>query len=233
MVLRKDDRGDSVTVVREWGSGFTWQAHPDAAMQRTSQAIRVGNGIWLVDPMDADGLDEKLAELGEIAGVVMLGSHHQRHADELAQRHEVAVHAPDWFAESARDFDAPVELMTDQLNETGFELLNLRAKPWRQEGGLYHPERKTLVVSDTLMTTFLTAEEGRPELFPPARLAPTYQPLRDLEVERLLVSHGAPVFEDVEDQIERALNQEYRGTVAALLDFFPVAARLIVLSLRR
>lgn len=232
MVLKKDEPADQLTIVDEWDKGFTWRAHPDADFQRTSHAIRVDDGIWIIDPMDAAGLDEKLIDLGTPAGVVMLSSIHRRHVDRIAQRHNVDVYVPDWFDEASREFDAPVSLITDSLVSTGFELLNLREKPWRQGAALYHPERKTLVVSDSLATTLFSKKEGRLELFPPARINPSYHPLRNLEVDRLLLSHGDPITEDATLQLERALNQEYRGTAAAILTNLPTFARLMVTSLR-
>lgn len=233
MPLRKDAPGADLNILKEWEHGFTWMAHPDEDLQRSSQAIEVSGDVWLVDAMDADGLDKRLADLGEVAGVVMLGNHHERHMDRIAQRHDVAVHVPEWFHDSSLDFDAPVVRFDSELGETGFELLFLRDNFFRQEGALYHSERKTLVVSDTLMSAVFTAEPGRVELFPPARLVPTYDALRGLEVDRLLLSHGDPVFDDVEDQIDRALAQEYRSTFSAVIGSVPFFARFALLVMRR
>lgn len=232
MPLRKDATGDDLNILKEWDHGFTWMAHPDADLRRSSQAIEVDKNVWLVDPLDAVGLDDKLADLGGVVGVVVLGSHHERHADRLARRHGVAVHVPEWFRASGRNFEAPVKDISNGLNDTGFELLFLRDNAFRQEGALYHPARKTLIVSDTLMTALFSSKPGRPELFPPARIRPSYDALRGLEVDRLLLSHGEPVFEDVEVKIERALDQEYRSTLAAFGDLAPVMARFAVVVLR-
>lgn len=232
MTLRNNDPGTDLHILKEWEHGFTWMAHPEADLQRSSQAIEVNGDVWLVDPLDAANIDDKLADLGEVVGVVVLGSHHERHADRLARRHGVAVHVPEWFRASGRAFEAPVEDISNELDETGFELLFLRDNAFRQEGALYHPVRKTLVVSDTLMTALFTSKPGRPELFPPARIRPTYDALRGLEVDRMLLSHGVPVFDDVEAKIERALNQEYRSTLAAFVDLTPVMARFALVVLR-
>lgn len=232
MPLRKTEPGTDLHVLKEWNHGFTWMAHPKADLQRASQAIEVDGEVWLIDPLDAAGLDDELLTLGDVAGVVVLGSHHERHAGRLARRHGVAVHVPEWFRSGGRDFDAEVEDIRDELDETGFELLFLRNNAFRQEGALYHPDRKTLVVSDTLMTALFSSKPGRPELFPPARIRPTYDVLRGLEVDRMLLSHGEPVFEDVEAKIERALDREYRSTLAAFVDLAPVMARFAVAVLR-
>lgn len=232
MPIRKTEPGTELHVLKEWDQGFTWMAHPEADLQRASQAIEVDGKIWLVDPLDTAGLDDKLRTLGEVAGVVVLGSHHERHADRLARRHGVAIHVPEWFSWGGRDFDARVEDIRDELDATGFELLFLRDNAFRQEGALYHPDRRTLVVSDTLMTALFSSKQGRPELFPPARIRPTYDALRDLDVERMLLSHGEPVFEDVEAKIERALDREYRSTLAAFVDIAPFMARFAVAVLR-
>jgi hypothetical protein len=158
--------------------------------------------------------------------VVVLGSEHHRHADRLAARHDVSIHLPEWFEEEAKEFDAPVVPFTDALADTGFTVLNLKDGFW-QEAGLYHTERRTLVVSDTFMTALFASQTGRVELFPPARLAPPHEALAGLDVDRLLVGHGEPVFERADERIQQALAMEYRSTPVAFLRSTPILAKII------
>lgn len=138
-------------------------------MQRASHALVSDDDVWLIDPLDGGGLDDELQELGTVSSVFVLGSEHHRHADRLAARYDVSIHVPAWFEEDAKDFDADVQTFTTELADTGFEVLNLKEGFW-QEAGLYHLDRKTLVVSDTFMTALFTGQTGRVELFPPARI---------------------------------------------------------------
>jgi hypothetical protein len=163
MALKHDKPGEEVAVVHRWEHGLTWMAHPDERMRRASHALAVDGEVWLVDPLDADGLDEELTTLGTVAGVVVLTNSHGRHADRLAQRHDVAIHVPACFDEDGHpvsDFDAPVEVIVEELADTGFELVwEKDGRGWK-EGALYHPGRGTLVVPDTLLTALFTREEA-------------------------------------------------------------------------
>lgn len=228
--LKDDSPADQVTTIRRWEGGLTWMAHPDAQMQRASHALTVEENVWLFDPLDANGLDEELASLGTVAGVVLLSSRHGRHADRLARRHDVSIHVPEWFDV---DFDAPVEPFTDELDGTGFEV-QWRVDGFLQEGVLFHPERKTLLVGDSLMTNpLLCGMEGRLELtLPLLRLRPPQVDPESLDVERVLVSHGTPVFDDAQGALEQALAMEHRGRFSAILLNVPTYARILYASRR-
>lgn len=232
MPLKHDDPGEKVTVLHRWSNGLTWMAHPDATLQRASHALVDGDDVWLVDPLDAEGLDDELATFGTVAGVAVLSSRHGRHADRLARRHDVSIHVPAWFDGRNLDFDAPVETYNDELDGTGFEVL------WRidssfQEAALFHPERRTLLVGDTLMTAVLTGEDGRLELgLPLMRLWPPAVDPESIAVDRVLVSHGKPVVDDARVALEGALGKEHRGTAAAILLNVPTLARIAYSSMR-
>ena len=53
----------------EFEHGFGWREQ-DEKIPRTSHAVRSGGRVWLTDPVDGPGLDERVRELGEPAGVV-------------------------------------------------------------------------------------------------------------------------------------------------------------------
>src|SRR5699024_3715660 len=83
MPMKDTGRTDLVTIDR-FDGGVGWLAHPDERMQRASHALSTDDGVWLVDPVDADGLDDLLAEEGDVAGVVILLDRHKRDAARLA-----------------------------------------------------------------------------------------------------------------------------------------------------
>ena len=60
-----DRDGDpELLVTAEWDGGVEWLVHPAEAGRRASHALVGEDGVWVVDPLDAPGLDERLAELG-------------------------------------------------------------------------------------------------------------------------------------------------------------------------
>lgn len=232
MALLHHEPGDEVTVVRRWDGGLTWMAHPDEAMRRASHALVVDGDVWLVDPLDAAGVDEELASLGTVAGVVVLTNSHRRDADRFADRHDVAVHVPACFGDATDRFDAPVEPFADELADTGFELVWEKDGAGWKEGALYHRGRGTLVVADVLMTALFTSEEGRLELFPLFRWSPPRSSLEALDVERVLVGHGEPVFEDAWRALESALGVPRRLVPFAVARSVPTFARIAYANVR-
>jgi hypothetical protein len=177
----------------------------------------VGHDVWLVDPLDAEGLDEVLAALGTVAGVVVLTNSHGRHADRLAQRYGVAIHVPACFDSATDHFDAPVDSFDDELAATGFELVWEKDSPGWKEGALYRPDRGTLTVADTLVTALFTGQDGRLEVLPFFRLSPPRDAFGDLSVERVLVGHGEPVVENAQAALDEALAGARRGALSAII----------------
>lgn len=262
MALKKDEPGDEATIVQRWETGLTWMAHPDTEMRRASHALAVDSAerssagregrrpsgsrtepgdsrtqsgdddVWLVDPLDAAGLDEELATLGTVAGVVVLTNSHGRHADALAERHDVAIHVPACFDDPASDFDAPVETFDEELADTGFELVWEKDGSGWKEGALYHPDRGTLVVPDALMTCLFTGRDDRLEVFPLFRWSPPRQELGALDVDRVLVGHGEPMFDDAQDALNAALGVPRREVPTAVARSVPTFARIAYTNLR-
>lgn len=229
MPLKCDGAGDDVTVVHRWDDGLTWMAHPDERMRRASHALVSGDDVWLVDPLDAEGLDRELAALGEVAGVVVLTNSHGRHADRLAERHDVAIHVPGCFHEDAHpihDVDAPVETFDEELADTGFELVWEKDGSGWKEGVLYHPDQRTLVVPDVLMTALFASEDGRLKVFPFFQWSPPRRELGSLDVERVLVGHGDPVVEDAQTALDSALAVPRREMAPAIARAIPTFARI-------
>jgi len=192
--------------------GLTWIAHPEEGMERASHALDTDEGIWLVDPVDTEGLDARLADRGGVAGVVVLLDRHARDAAELARRHDVPVTRPPGVE---RDFDAPTEDVTGGLPGTGFEFLAVIDWPGWHEVALW--DGGTLVVPEALGTNAFSRAGGeRLGLNPVARIAPPKH-LADLEPDRLLVGHGRPVLDDAPAAIRDALANARRRLPRAWL----------------
>lgn len=186
--------------------GVGWIAHPEETMQRASHAVEVDGDVWVIDPVDFDGLDELLAEFGDVAGVVVLLNRHKRDCATVANRHDVSVWVPSFFDSVAEDLNASIERFRNSLGHSGFKLQTVVDNSFWKEGLLYNEDMGDLYVPETVGTSeyFHTAERElgvHPmlRLFPPAVL-------KSLEPERIHVGHGAGVDEHATPKLREAIS---------------------------
>jgi hypothetical protein len=238
------DAPDEFEVVDRWAEGFSWRAHPDEEGARTSHAVRCGDGVWLVDPLDAPGIDERIARLGGVAGVAVLSNWHSRDAGAFARRHDVPVSVPAWMTRVPDLVDAPVERFegsfggaegrrsgaTDGGDLDGgndargaFHVDRVDPLPGWREGVAYREADGTLYTADLLTTIRLVGDE-RVGLTLPARVSPP-RFLADRAVERILVGHGHGVFADAEAALADTLAGARRRLPRALVEHGPDLAR--------
>jgi hypothetical protein len=184
----------TVTEIDRFDGGVGWLAHPEETMERASHALATDAGVFLVDPVDAEGLDDLVAELGEVAGVVVLLDYHTRHAERIATRHDVPVYLPAEM--TGVDLDVPTRRFSGALPATRFDLLPVTVNLLWKEWALFDGE--TLVVAEAVGTTdyFLGPGESTLGVSYLRRLVPPTA-LDGLAPDRLLVGHGAGVHEDV------------------------------------
>ncbi|MFC4359932.1 hypothetical protein ACFO0N_18450 [Halobium salinum] len=201
--------GDAeMRVIDEWDGGAGWIAHPDEAMERASHALVSDGDVWVVDPVDADGVDDLLSGLGDVVGVVVALDRHERDCDAVAKRHDVPVYVPDWMSGVADDFEASVERFGRSLGDSGYRAITVRdtGLPRWQELGLYNEDEGTLLVSESVGTAdFFRAAGERLGVHPALRLFPPRRTLGGLSPERILVGHGEGVFEDAPEALRDAL----------------------------
>lgn len=201
----------------EWPGGLTWLAHPDESMQRASHALAASGQVWVVDPLEAPGIQDELEALGEVAGVVVLLDRHTRDAAAFAARYDVPVFVPEAAAVDAADLGVPTERFRGELGDTGYRARPVVSLPLWREAALVSEDGGTVVVGDVLGTAaYFRAPRERLALHPALRLWPPRRQLGDLDPERLLVGHGAPVLEDGGQAIEDALAGARRGAPRAL-----------------
>jgi hypothetical protein len=204
-------------VIDRFDGGVGWLAYPDETMQRASHALAVDDEVWVVDPVDAPGVDDLLAEYGEVAGVVLGLDRHKRDSAAVARRHGVSVHVPRWMTGVGGEVDAPVERFAGELADTGYRAITVRdsaVPPW-QEVALYDDESGTLVVPEAVGTCdyFMTDEE-RLGVHPMLRLFPPTDALGGLSPERILVGHGAGVHENAAAALRDALRNSRSRTLS-------------------
>lgn len=200
MSFKQSGSGD-LTIIDEFDGGFGWLAYPDEEMQRASHALETDDGTFLVDPVDADGLDDALAErVDDVAGVVVLLDRHERDAKPLAERHGVPIYVP---AGVSREFGSRTRQFNETLPGTAYNVVEVVDWPGWYEAALSDGE--TLVVPESLGTAdyFCTSAE-RLGVHPVVRLFPP-KDLLDLRPDRLLVGHGEGILSGATGAIRTAI----------------------------
>jgi hypothetical protein len=225
------DRSDPLArrVVDDWVGGVGWLAHPDEDGQRVGHAFADGDDCWVVDPLDAPRLDDLLAAVGNVAGVVVLSNYHARDASEIASRHGVAVHVPDWAAMDriVERVDAPVERFAGGI--AGFEVRRVDPAPGWTEGVAYRERDGTLYVPDVLSPLSKFAVSGeRIGMFLGARLRPPRKAFADWIPERIVFGHGTGIDADAADALADCLANARRRFPRALVETGPAQARAIL-----
>ncbi len=218
----KSDGDADLHEIDRFDGGVGWIAYPDETMERASHAVAVPNeesetdDVWVFDPVDAPELDELLAELGSVTGVVVGLDRHKRDSAAIATRHDVAVWVPEWMTGVAAELDAPVERFGDRLADTGFEAFRIRDSslpPW-QEAGFFDGE--TLIVPESLgSSSYFRGDRERIGVHPMLRLTPPTTVLSGLNPDRVLVGHGVGVLDDAAIAVEDALSNS-RGKAPGL-----------------
>ncbi|QKY19000.1 hypothetical protein B4589_000905 [Halolamina sp. CBA1230] len=197
----------TLDVVDRWEGGISWTLAEEVdEMHRTSHAIETEAGIWVIDPVDAPGLDDELAALGDVAGVTLLLDRHKRDAAAVAERHDVPVSLPERLSGVADDLDAETEVYSRALPDTAFRTITVIDNRFWHEVALYDRDRGTLIVPEAVGTVgFFTTDVERLGVHPALRLFPPRKALGDLSPDRVLVGHGAGVFDDAANALRVAL----------------------------
>lgn len=211
MPLKATGPGPRFEEIDRWDSGVGWIAHPDEGMQRAGHAIVEDGDVWLVDPLDAEGLDEMLADLGDVTGVVLLLDRHERDAGTLARRHDVPVYLP---AGVDRDVDAPTRRFAGVLPGTRYRVVPVVDWPGWYEVALFDGE--TLVVADVFGTSPYYAVGDEQLGFNPVLRTFPPKGLRELAPDRLVCGHGEGLPTGAAAAIDRAYGTARRNLPRAL-----------------
>jgi hypothetical protein len=167
--------------------GFGWVV--SEFMERSSHALADDGRVWAVDPLIADGIEERLRAAGDPAGVIQLLDRHGRDCAELAARLGVPHHVVPF----------------DGVPGSPFEVIAVRRRRRWQEVALWWPQRRVLVCADAVGTArYYRAGEERLAVNPLLRLTPPL-PLAQVEPETILVGHGVGVHEGAGEALREAL----------------------------
>jgi hypothetical protein len=197
---------------REHGVG--WIPFPDERMQRASHAFEIDGEVWLMDPVDFDGLDDLVTEFGDVAGVVILLDRHKRDSAAIANRHDVSVHVPEWMDGVVEELDAPTERVHRELGDTGAGVHKLVDNRFWQEAAVMIEEQGTLIVPESVGRAeyFLSGRE-RLGVHPMLRMKPPKR-LRRFSPDRVLVGHGDGVHENATEALHDAVANSRSRTPA-------------------
>jgi hypothetical protein len=177
--------------------GFGWIAAEPRLLQRASHALVADGQVWLVDPVQVEGLEERVRAAGRVVGVLQLLDRHGRDCASLA-----------------RTFGVPLRYVP-RAGTPGppFEVIRTVRIPLWREAALWWPERRTLVVADALGTAaYFRAPGELLGVHPVLRLIPPSS-LARLEPEHVLCGHGRGVHgPEAADALHEALRTARRRT---------------------
>jgi hypothetical protein len=168
-------------ICDEWEGGLGWIAAEPAFMERASHALRADGRVWVVDPVDEEGVLERVRALGEAAGVVQLLDRHERDCAVLAERLGVPLHRVPFEGVPGSPFDV---------------VRVVERRSWR-EAALWWPEERVLVCADALGTApYYRAGGELLAVHPLLRLAlpgALWDVARGLTPRHVLTGHGAGI----------------------------------------
>ena len=178
-----------------------WLAPQPAFMQRASHALATDAGVYVIDPVDVPGAEERIRALGEPAGVIQLIDRHERDCEPFAERLGVPLH----------------RLPFGGVPKSPFQMIRVLETPWWKELALWWPERRLLVVADALGgADYFRAPGERIGVSPVLRPLPPRR-LASVDPEHVLFGHGPGVHgEEAAGAVQAAIDGS-RGRLPAWL----------------
>ncbi len=191
-----------ISLTSHDGWGLSWVAAEPAFMERGSHAVLADGGVWLFDPVDGDGLEEALAGLGAVRGVVQLVDRHPRDCLTLARRFGVPLHT----------------VPTGGVPGLGGEPVVLHDRPWWREVAFWLPDHRALLVGESVGTApYFRMDGDRVGLHPLARIRPPAR-LLGRDVAHLLPGHGEALAADgIGEELARVIGSGRRDLPQAWL----------------
>ena len=172
--------GGAVRFCDELDFAFGWISPSPSHLQRASHALADDGRVWIVDPVDGEGVVDRIRALGDPRAVVQLLDRHDRDCAALASRLRVPHHAPP-FAD---------------LPHAPFTVVPVVSRRVWREVALWWPARAVLVCGDALGTApYFLGPGERLAVHPLLRLTPPRE-LTALAPKHVLVGHGEGVHGD-------------------------------------
>ena len=185
----------------EFDGGFGWIV--EEFMERCSHALIDDGRVWAIDPVDGDGVEERIRAAGTPAGVLQLLDRHNRDCARLAARLGVRHH------------------VVPQGSVGPFACIAVRDRNSWNEVALWWSDRRVLVCADVLgAAPYYRAGNERLAVHPLLRVRPPRRQLGALQPDVILCGHGEGVLEDADTALGEALSTSRRripGQVASAL----------------
>ena len=185
----------------EFDGGFGWIV--EEFMERCSHALVDDGRVWAIDPVDGDGVEERIRAAGTPAGVLQLLDRHNRDCARLAARLGVRHH------------------VVPQGSVGPFACIAVRDRNSWNEVALWWPDHSVLVCADVLgAAPYYRAGNERLAVHPLLRVRPPRRQLGALQPDVILCGHGEGVLEDADTALGEALSTSRRripGQVASAL----------------
>ena len=185
----------------EFDGGFGWIV--EEFMERCSHALVDDGRVWAIDPVDGDGVEERIRAAGTPAGVLQLLDRHNRDCAGLAARLGVRHH------------------FVPQGSVGPFACIAVRDSNSWNEVALWWPDRRVLVCADVLgAAPYYRAGNERLAVHPLLRVRPPRRQLGALQPDVILCGHGEGVLENADKALGEALSTSRRripGQVASAL----------------
>ena len=191
------------------------QWHPgEFGREVASYALRDGDLLVLVDPLVTDdGAGSVLDLLDALAGgevaIVVTVPYHARSAEPLAERYGATVHG---HPATAKRFADPGRL-SDGPPPGGLTFHTI-GRPKRYERPVHLPSQRALAFGDAIVEVGGELRMWCQDPLDERRLAwyrdvfaPTVRPRLDLDVERVLATHGEPILHGGRDALAAALER--------------------------
>jgi len=216
----------AIEITARFDQGFSWGHAGHGLLECRSHALRDADGhIWLIDPLDGEGLDAALVELGgDVAGVIVLLDRHFRASVEIAERHGARMLVPPGkWGKFGVHFEHAETYHASAL-DCPFTFLPVIEKQGQWiEYALWWSEERVLVVPEALGTASYYRSRAKEPLAvhpvlrvlaPPRRLVGVAP-----EAELLLVGHGESMHGAIAESIALAVGEARRE-----LPFYALAA---------
>jgi hypothetical protein len=169
-------------------------------------ALDAGDDLLLIDPLvpedgDSAVLDllDRLANDRTTSALITIG-YHVRSAEALCERYGGRVYGPHTCVKRLANEQLLTEFTPGTPGPAGSSAFTI-GKPRRTERPLWFPSHNALAFGDAVVTTpenelrvwSHAPLDAKVRRFYRERFAPTLEPLLDLPVEHVLVTHGAPI----------------------------------------
>ncbi|HWH55834.1 MAG TPA: hypothetical protein VNT04_09690 [Gaiellaceae bacterium] len=194
----------SAAAIDETEWGFGWLSAERPRLRIASHALAAEGRVWIVDPTDSAGLDDRIRAVGEPAAVVQLLDRHDRACGAVARR-----------------LGVPHLRVPAGVPESPFDVVPVLMRKWWREIALWWPERRVLVCADALGSVpHYFALAGEPlGVHPLLRLRPPIR-LAELDPKHVLCGHGEGVHVNATAAVRDAIAHSRRRLVRLPLELF-------------